>query len=89
LNYISDDYQTDPARATQRLFRPTDVLVREYACYVDAGGAGFLRDYFMSLRLDWGLALTSCDQSKARLIMGELEELCRDLEKRICRAKQA
>jgi hypothetical protein len=87
--YVSDDYQADPKLAAQLLFRPTDVLVAEYGYYIDAEGAGFLRNYFASLKLDLELALTSCDQIKARLVMGELEELCHDLPKRISLAKQA
>lgn len=87
--YVSADYQADPKQATQLLFRPTNALVDEYGYYVDAEGAGFLRSYFMSLKLDLELALTGYDQPKARLIVEELEELCRDLQKRINLAKQA
>jgi hypothetical protein len=87
--YVSADYQADSKQATQLLFRPTNALVEEYGYYIDAEGAGFLRSYFMSLKLDLELALTGNDQPKARLIMQELEELCRDLQKRIDLAKQA
>lgn len=86
--YVSDDYQADPKLAAQLLFRPTDTLVAEYGYYIDAEGAGFLRHYFASLKLDLELALTGCDQTKARLVVKELEELGRDLQKRISLAKQ-
>lgn len=64
------------------------MLVEEYGYYIDAEGASFLRDYFMSLKLDLELALTEHDQPKARLVMQELEELCRDMQERISQAKQ-
>lgn len=86
--YVSADYQADPKQATQLLFRPTNVLVEEYGYYIDAEGAGLLRDYFMSLRLDLELALANYDQSKVRLVTGEIEELCRDLKTRIKLAKE-
>jgi hypothetical protein len=86
--YVSDDYQADPKLAAQLLFRPTDVLVAEYGYYINAEGAGFLRNYFASLKLDLELASTGCDQIKACLVVKELEELCHDLQKRISLAKQ-
>jgi hypothetical protein len=88
LIYVPDDYQADPEQATQQLFQPTSVLVTEYARYVDAEGADFLRNYLMSLKRDWDAALTRYDQSKTRLVMEEVKELCHDLQKRISLAKQ-
>lgn len=88
MTYIPSDYQVDRETTVQKLFQEVNVLVDQYSRYIDVEGAGFIRDYFISLRLDLEQALESGDQRKARLVTREVKQLCRDLQRRIDLVKE-
>jgi hypothetical protein len=52
MTYVPSDYQVDRETTVQKLFQDVNVLVDEYGRYIDFEGAGLIRDYFASLRLD-------------------------------------
>jgi hypothetical protein len=87
MTYVPSDYQVDRETTVQKLFQEINVLVDQYSRYIDVEGAGFVRDYFASLRLDLELALHAGDSSTARLVTQEVQELCGDLQRRVDLAK--
>ncbi len=89
MTYVPSDYQADRGTTVQKLFQDVNVLVDEYGRYIDFEGAGFIRDYFASLRLDLEQALEASDQRKARLVRDEVTQLCGDLQRRIDLVKRA
>ncbi len=89
MTYVSSDYQADRETTVQKLFQEINVLVDQYSRYIDVEGAGFIRDYFASLRLDLEQALEGGDRRKARLVTQEVTQLCGDLQRRIDSAKRA
>ena len=89
MTYVPSDYQADSGTTVQKLFQDVNVLVDEYGRHIDFEGAGFIRDYFASLRLDLEQALEANDQRKARLVSHEVKQLCEDLQRRINLVKRA
>jgi hypothetical protein len=88
MTYVPSDYRVDRETTVQKLFQDVNLLVDAYSRYIDFEGAGFIRDYFTSLRLDLEQALEASDQRKARLIRHEVKQLCGDLQRRIDLAKR-
>ena len=89
MTYVPSDYQVDRETTVQKLFQDVNVLVDEYGRYIDFEGAGFIRDYFASLRLDLEQALEASDQRKVRRVRQEVQQLCGDLRRRIDLAKRS
>lgn len=83
MTYVPSDYQADSGTTVQKLFQDVNMLVDEYGRYIDFEGAGFIRDYFVSLRLDLEQALEANDLRKAQLVSHEVKQLCGDLRRRI------